>query len=80
MVPLGLDASHELNFYTVEERDAMRLVEALRALERPRMSDVPGPRDVFVDLNISADLGPRDTLLALSHLELDDRLYPLAHE
>ena len=77
---LQCDATAELNLFAVREDRAVgpdRLLNALSQEERPRLADVLGPEDLFVDLVIGVDLGYSNVLLIQSHSDLSAKLESL---
>jgi hypothetical protein len=74
---LQCDATAELNLFAVRKDRLVgpdRLLDALVHGERPRLADVLGPEDLFVDLVIGVDMGYSNILLIQSHSDLSARL------
>jgi hypothetical protein len=77
MAELQCDATAELNIFAVREDRAVgpdRILNALSQRERPRLADVLGPDDLFVDLVIGVDMGYSNVLLIQSHSDVSAKL------
>ena len=77
---LQCDATAELNLFAVREDRRVgpdRLLNALSQGERPRLADLLGPEDLFVDLVIGVDMGYSNVLLIQSHSDLSAKLESL---
>jgi hypothetical protein len=74
------DASAEVSVFALAEDRLDDLVEALRAPGRPRLTDLLGRGDLFVDLTIGVDLGYADSLLVYAQDDITAQVEALAHE
>lgn len=71
------DVTAELNLFAVREDRLVgpeRLLAGLTQADRPRLADLLGPEDVFVDLGIGVDIGYSNVLLIQSHSDLSAKL------
>jgi hypothetical protein len=74
------DATAELNVFGLADRADSTILDALSQPAPPRLAEVLGPADVFVDICIGVDLGFADVLLIQSHNDLAVQLDPLVAE
>jgi hypothetical protein len=77
---LRCDATAELNLFAVKADRLVgpeRLLTGLTQAERPRLADLLGPEDLFVDLVSGVDMGYSSVLLIQSYSDLAAKLETL---
>jgi hypothetical protein len=74
------DASAELNIYALEQWNATTVVKALRTKDPPRLDDVLGRNEMFIDLLVGVDEGYRDVLVVQSKRDLAHEIHSLTRE
>lgn len=79
--PSLIEASSETNYFGIEDNKRIpRLKRSLKSFFRPKLENILGVKDIFINISVGLDIGYPDSVIIKTKQDISSHLHALANE